>query len=196
MIDTDLTEASNVARLRDEVLAEFGRIDILVNNVGGILARPGPLVDISDEEWQRSIDLNLTATFLCCRAITPSLVKQGHGRIINIASSRSAFAGVPNWAHYCAAKGGIVALTKGLALELAKSGVTVNAIAPGHIETPAVTSGADRGWWDLEDVVAHIPIGRGGTPEDIAYAGVFLASDEASWITGHTLHVNGGNLML
>lgn len=195
LVEADVTRPEEVARMRDEVVEGFGRIDILVNNVGGFPTAPRPLVDMTDEDWRRSLDLNLTTAFLCCRAVAPVMVRQGHGRIINISASLSAFTGVPTCAHYSAAKAGVVSMTKALARELARAGVTANVVAPGHIDTPMTRLGSERGWWDDDEELAGIALGRGGTVEDVACAVVFFASNESGWITGQTLHVNGGSFM-
>ncbi len=195
LVDADLTRPEEVERVRDEVVAGFGRVEILVNNVGGFPTGTRSLVEMTLEDWERSLDLNLTSAFLCCRAIAPLMAVQRHGRIVNISASLSAFTGYPRAAHYSAAKAGLVALTKALARELAPAGVTVNAVAPGHIDTPMNRRGIELGWWDGEEELAGIALGRGGTVEDVACAVVFFASDEAGWITGQTLHVNGGSFM-
>jgi NAD(P)-dependent dehydrogenase (short-subunit alcohol dehydrogenase family) len=195
LVQADVTRAEDVRRLRDEVLAAFGRVDILVNNVGGFPSRPAPLVELSEADWDRSIELNLRSAFLCCRAFAPLMTVQGYGRIVNISATLSASTGVPTFSHYGAAKAGLVAMTKALARELAPGGVTVNAVAPGHVDTPMNRMGIARGWWSEEDELTDIALGRGGTVEDVAVAVAFFASSEAGWITGQTLNVNGGSFM-
>jgi len=195
LVEADMTAQADVERLRDEVLASFGRVDVAVNNVGGFPSRPLPLIELGDDDWARSIDLNLTSAFLCCRAFGRAMYDRGSGRIVNVSASLSAFTGVPTCAHYGAAKAGVVTMTKALARELAPRGVTVNAVAPGHVETPMNRRGVERGWWDEDEELAGIALGRGGTVDDVAAAVCFFASDEAGWITGQTLNVNGGSYM-
>jgi len=195
VVEADVTRVEEVERMRDEVVTRFGRIDVLVNNVGGFPTGTGPLTEMTLEDWRRSLDLNLTSAFLCCRALAPRMQRQSYGRIVNISASLSAFAGFPNAAHYSAAKAGLVAMTKALARELAPSGVTANVVAPGHVDTPMNRHGVELGWWDEQDELGGIALGRGGTVEDVACAVAFFASDEAAWITGQTLHVNGGSYM-
>ncbi len=195
VVEADVTRAEEVERTRDEVIAQFGRIDVLVNNVGGFPTGTRPLTEMTLEDWERSLDLNLTSAFLCCRAVAPLMERQRYGRIVNISASLSAFTGYPKAAHYSAAKAGLVAMTKALARELAPSGVTANVVAPGHIDTPMNRRGVELGWWDEEDELAGIALGRGGTVEDVACAVAFFASEEVGWITGQTLHVNGGSFM-
>jgi 3-oxoacyl-[acyl-carrier protein] reductase len=181
--------------MRAHVLDQFDRIDVLVNNVGGFPTAPAPLIELTDADWHLSIDLNLTSAFLCCRAMIPSMIARKYGRVVNIAASLSAFSGVANSAHYCAAKAGLVAMTKALAREVAHHGITANIIAPGHIDTPLTRAGAALGWWDDEEELRGISSGRAGSATDVAAALMLFASQEAGWITGQTLHVNGGSLM-
>jgi NAD(P)-dependent dehydrogenase (short-subunit alcohol dehydrogenase family) len=195
LVESDVTRSEDVERARSEIDAALGGVDILVNNVGGFPTRPARLVEMSEDDWDRSIDLNLRSTFLCCRAFAPLLARRGRGRIVNISASLSAFTGVPACAHYGAAKAGVVAMTKALARELAPAGVTVNAVAPGHIDTPMNRRGIELGWWSDEEELAGIALGRAGTVDDVAAAVAFFASDEAGWITGQTLNVNGGSFM-
>jgi NAD(P)-dependent dehydrogenase (short-subunit alcohol dehydrogenase family) len=195
LVEADMTAPADVERLRDEVIESFGRVDVVVNNVGGFPTKPLPLIELTDEDWARSIDLNLNSAFLCCRAFGRTMTGQGSGRIVSISASLSAFTGVPACAHYGAAKAGVVTMTKALARELAPFGVTVNAVAPGHVETPMNRHGVELGWWDEEDELAGIALGRGGTVDDVAAAVCFFASDEAGWITGQTLNVNGGSYL-
>jgi 3-oxoacyl-[acyl-carrier protein] reductase len=195
LVEADVTRARDVERLREEALAALGRVDVLVNNVGGFPARPVPLLEMTDEDWDRSIELNLRSAFLCCRAFGKPMAAQGYGRIVNISASLSAFVGVETFANYGAAKAGMVTMTRALARELAPAGVTVNAVAPGHIDTPMNRMGIERGWWSDEDELAGIATGRGGTVDDVAAAVCYFASDEAAWVTGQTLNVNGGSYM-
>jgi NAD(P)-dependent dehydrogenase (short-subunit alcohol dehydrogenase family) len=148
--------------------------------------------DISADEWSRMIAVNLTGTFNCLQAAVPDMIERQWGRIVTISSS-SAQSGARRMAHYVASKGGVIGLTKALALELAPNGITVNTIPPGFIDTPMVRRAEDKG--DLADVdliAKQTPVRRAGTPEDIAAACVFLCSEEAGYITGQALNVNGG----
>ena len=169
---------------------QFGPIEIMVTSAG--IDRFTSFVDISVDDWQQMIDVNLTGTFHCVQAAVPDMLAAGWGRIVTISSS-SAQSGSARMAHYVASKGGVVGLTKALALELAPKGITVNTIPPGFIDTPMARKAEERG--DLpsfDAVIARTPVRRAGTPEDIAAACSFLCSDEASYITGQSINVNGG----
>src|SRR6266508_1294969 len=172
----DVAQRAGAERLRDEAVGAFGRVDILVNNVGGFPSKPVPLVDLSEDDWDRSIELNLRSAFLCCRAFAPAMMAQRAGRIVNISASLSSSVGVPTCAHYGASKAGLLTLTKALAREVAGAGVTVNAVAPGDVETPMNRIGAGKGWWDSDEELAGIPLGRSGTVDDVAAAVTFFAS--------------------
>jgi NAD(P)-dependent dehydrogenase (short-subunit alcohol dehydrogenase family) len=164
----------------------LGGIDILVNNAG--VHNHLPVESLSLEEWRRLMSINLDAPFLLSQLVLPHMRQQGWGRVINI-SSIDAFAGTAVEAHYGASKAGIVGLTRALALEAAGDGVTVNAIAPGCVDTDMLAvNSAER----HAALVAGIPVGRLGAPQDIAHAVLFLASPHAGWITGQVIHVNGG----
>jgi 3-oxoacyl-[acyl-carrier protein] reductase len=163
----------------------WGQVDILVNNVG--IARDGWLVKMSEENWDDVLRVNLKSQFLCCRAAAPHMMEQKHGRIINISSR--AWLGGAGQANYAASKGAVVSLTRTLALEFARYGITANCIAPALVDTPLF-----RGLKEevQERLVKTIPAGRIGTPEDLGNAALFFASDEASYVTGQTLYVCGG----
>ena len=166
--------------------SSLGGIDILVNNAG--VHNHLPVESLSLEEWRRLMSINLEAPFLLSQLVLPYMRQQGWGRIINI-SSIDAFAGTSVEAHYGASKAGLAGLTKALALEVAGDGITVNAIAPGCIDTDMLAvDSAER----HDALVAGIPVGRLGAPEDVAHAALFLASPGAGWITGQVIHVNGG----
>lgn len=181
---TNYREAQNVAR---QVFERFGRIDILVNNAG---VYPFKSFDDMDEgNWDRVISINLKGTFNCTKAVLPYMKAQFYGKIINISSIAGTVVGFMNLSHYCASKAGIVGFTKGLALEVARYGICVNAVAPGPIETPGVQSAGK----EVQELLKRtMPIGRLGRPEEIASLVVFLASDESSLITGQVIVADGG----
>ena len=180
---------NDVKRLTDEVLKEWGQIDILVNNAG--ITRDGLLVKMKEEDWQAVLQVNLNGTFFCTKAVLPSMSKRRYGRIINIASIVGAI-GNAGQANYAASKAAVIGLTKSVAREYASRSVTVNAVAPGFIDT-AMTQGLSQ---EVRDSLQNqIPLGRLGQVSDVAEAVRFLASDAAAYITGHVLHVNGGMLM-
>jgi len=164
----------------------FGRIDILVNNAG--ITRDGLLVRMKDEDWDRVLSVNLKGAFLVTRAVLPGMMKRRYGRIVNI-SSVIGFSGNPGQTNYAASKAGLVGFSRSLALEVARRGITVNVVAPGYIETDMTAALPEKA---REALLAQVPMGRAGTPEEVAHAVVFLASDKASYITGTVIHVNGG----
>jgi NAD(P)-dependent dehydrogenase (short-subunit alcohol dehydrogenase family) len=193
----DVTSPADIRRMVDTALGEFGKIDILVNNAGITLVRH-PLT-LSEEDWDRTLDLNAKAVFFCAQAVAREMVKRRHGVILN-ASSISGRLGKPLLIPYCASKFAVIAITQGLAMALAKDGIRVNAVAPGIVDTDMWVS-IDREWSALEGKppgsvkesrVAAIPLGRIETPEDVANLYLFLASDEAAYITGQTYNVCGG----
>ena len=186
-VDVGLTV--DVERLIAEALASFGRIDILVNNAG--ITRDGLLLRMKDEDWDAVLDTNLKSAFLLTRAVAKTMTKQRSGRIINISSVVGEM-GNPGQANYCASKAGLIGLTKSVARELARRNVTVNAVTPGFVETDMT---AELGEKAREELTAQIPLGRLGQTEDIAHAVIFLASDQAGYITGQVLGVNGGMYM-
>ncbi len=186
-IVADVTKKRSVGEMVKAALDRWERVDILVNVAGG--ADRKPVVDMTAEEWDRVVDMNLKSTFLCSQAVLPAMLKQHYGKIVNI-SSIYGFTGNATRSSYAAAKAGVAAFTKSLALEVVKQGINVNAVAPGRIETPRVRSHySDQAW---AEAVAQIPMGRTGTPDEIASAVLFLVTDDNQYITGQTIHVNGG----
>ncbi len=190
----DVTKKEQVTRAVAQAAEKFGRIDILVNNAG--VAEFAPFLELTEEQWDKTIDTNLKGYFLVAQAAVREMVKHppaGGGRIINIASIASGGVGVgfPMIAHYCASKGGIVAMTEALADELAPMGILVNCIGPGVIETE-MTQDFLKDPAQAQLMLAHAPLKRAGKPEEIASAVVYLASDEASYTTGTTIYVDGG----
>lgn len=185
-IQADVASAASVEQLIQTALDKFGALDILVNNAG--ITRDGLLIRMKDDDWQQVLAVNLTGTFLCTRAVARVMMRQRRGRIINLASVVG-LTGNPGQTNYAASKAGIIGLTKSVARELAGRGITVNAIAPGFIETEMVQALSDalKAQWS-----AQIPVGAFGHPRDVAAAAVFLASDAAGYITGHVLTVDGG----
>jgi 3-oxoacyl-[acyl-carrier protein] reductase len=191
-LTTDATSSVAVRAAVDRVLARWGRIDVLVNNAGGF-ATMRTLEETDEAEWDAILRGNLTSAFLLCKAVVPTMKRQRAGRIVNLASvvARGGAVRVP--AHYAAAKAGVIALTRMLALEVADSGITVNAVAPGTTATDRVL--AARTPDATAQVAAAIPMQRLGRPPEIADAILFLASDAASFVTGAVLDVNGGQVM-
>ncbi len=185
-ITADVTQKESVRGMVQASLDRWGRIDILVNVAGG--ADRKPVVEMTAADWDRIVDMNLKSVFLCCQAVLPAMLKQRYGKIVNI-SSIYGFTGNATRSSYAAAKAGVAVFTKSLALEVIKDGINVNAVAPGRVTTERVRSHySDQAW---AAAVAQIPMGRTGTPEEIASAALFLATDENKYITGQTLHVNG-----
>ncbi len=186
----DLRDRDAVSRLIGEVEAAVGDLHILVNNAG--ITRDNIFMRMRDEEWDDVIAVNLTATFSLCRAALRGMMRRRYGRIINMSSISGVF-GNPGQGNYAASKAGMIGMTKSLAREVASRGITANCIAPGFIETPMTGELNEK---QVQAIAAAIPSGVFGKPEDIAAAVVYLASDEARYITGETLHVNGGMLMV
>jgi NAD(P)-dependent dehydrogenase (short-subunit alcohol dehydrogenase family) len=172
------------------VRAELGPVDVLVTSAG--IESFDPVLAITPEQWSRILAVNLTGTFACAQAAIPDMVEGGWGRIVTISSS-SAQSGAPNMAHYTASKGGVISLTKALAVELAPHGITANTIAPSLVDTPMARAAEAAGDFPGVDVVGPmVPLGRAGTPDDIAAACSLLCSDGGSYITGQIIGVNGG----
>ena len=192
-LQADVTESSAVKALVDQAKSELGQINIIVNNAG--IAQIKDLLDITPEEWQRMIDVHMKGTFLCTRAVIADMIAAKWGRVINTASV-AGMTGGPQNAHYAAAKAAIIGFTRSLALEYARSGITVNAVAPGLIETPMVKQGTGPASEKVVDFfIRRIPMRQMGKPEDIAGAHLYLASDDAAYVTGQVLSPNGGYLV-
>lgn len=185
----DVSDQASVDSLIKSVQSEFGRMDILVNNAG--VTRDGLIMRMSDDDWNTVLDINLKGVFHTIKAISRTMMKQKYGRIINI-SSVVGITGNAGQSNYAASKAGLVGLTKSMAQELAPRGITVNCIAPGYIETDMTDGLTDS---VKEDLVKQIPLGRIGKPEEVAAMVLFLASDEAEYITGQAITVDGGLVM-
>jgi 3-oxoacyl-[acyl-carrier protein] reductase len=190
ILPCNLADAAAVDALPAQAEAALGGLDILVCNAG--VTKDGLAMRMKDEDWQAVIDINLTATFRLNRAVLRPFMKQRGGRIINI-SSVVAVRGNPGQANYCASKAGMIGMSKSLAAEVASRGITVNCIAPGFIKT-AMTDQLNEE--QAKRITDNIPAGRFGTPDDVAAGTLFLAGDAAGYITGQTLHINGGLLMV
>jgi 3-oxoacyl-[acyl-carrier protein] reductase len=190
VLTCDLGNPEAVDALPKQAIEAMGRVDILVNNAG--VTRDQIFMRMSDEEWQTVLDVNLTATMRLCRGVMRPMMKSRWGRIINIGSVVGSM-GNPGQVNYAASKAGLLGLTKSIAYEVATRGITANAVAPGMIGTAMTDKLTD----DQKDKInAQIPLARMGTPEEIAAAVLYLASEEAGYVTGTTLHVNGGMAML
>jgi 2-hydroxycyclohexanecarboxyl-CoA dehydrogenase len=186
----DVSDRAAVDAVLNNVRRAFGPVEIMVTSAG--IEGFEDFLDISVEAWDRMMAVNLTGTFHCLQAVVPDMVDAGWGRIVTISSS-SAQSGTRRMAHYVASKGGVIALTKALALDLAASGITVNTIPPGVIDTPMMRRPIESGAMaSMEQLLARAPMGRAGTPDDIAAACAFLCSEAAGYITGQLIGVNGG----
>lgn len=190
IVPCDLSNAESTQRLIPEAEAAMGGLDILVNNAG--LTQDGLMLRMSDDQWNRVIEVNLTSVFRLSREAIKGMMKQRKGRIINI-TSIVGVTGNAGQANYAASKAGIIGFSKSLAAEVATRGITVNCIAPGFIESPMTAVLNDK---QREKILSDIPQGGIGSPQDIAAGVVFLASEEARYITGQTLHINGGMTMV
>ena len=192
VVPCDLAERAQVGKLIDEAVAKLGRLDILVNNAG--LTKDNLFMVMKDEQWDAVIAVNLTSAFMLCRAASRHMVrnKSGYGRIINISSVSGVF-GNPGQGNYAAAKSGMIGMTKSLAREVASRGITANCIAPGFIATPMTDVLNDK---QKGEIAEMIPAKRFGSVTDIAAGALYLASNEGGYITGQTLHINGGMAMV
>ena len=190
IVPCDLSDRAAVQKLAGEAEAKRGTLDILVNNAG--VTKDNLFVRMKDEEWDDVIAVNLTSTFMLCRAALRNMMRRQWGRIINI-TSISGIIGNPGQGNYAAAKAGMIGMTKSLAREVASRGITANCIAPGFIKTAMTDALTEK---QVEAIAQHIPAAKFGEPDDIAAAALYLASEEARYMTGQTLHVNGGMAMV
>jgi NAD(P)-dependent dehydrogenase (short-subunit alcohol dehydrogenase family) len=193
-VAADVADRAQVSGCFAQILTEYGRIDVLYNNAG--VNSSGSVLDATEDDWDRSFAVNAKGTFLCAQAAAPSMVEAGGGSIIN-QGSVAALVGIANFASYCAAKGAVVALTRSMSVDLAPRGVRVNVICPGTVYTPLMEPMLTaRGGGDMAAglalTVAKYPIGRLGTPEEIAAVALFLASDDSSFLTGSVVTADGG----
>ena len=191
VVQADVSRMDEAQRLVQETINAFGQVDILVNNAG--TTRDTLLMMMKEDQWDVVVDTNLKSVFTCCKAVARPMVKRKFGRIINI-SSVSGLAGQGGQTNYAASKAGVIAFSKSLAKELGSRNITVNVVAPGFVPT-ALTEGILAEGDNLQRAVEATPLGRLGTPEDVASAVVFFASDDASFITGQVLSVDGGLVM-
>ncbi len=185
----DVSSFEDVEQCFKNILEHFGGVDILVNNAGITLDKL--FLRMKKEDWDKVLEINLNGTFNFCKVVVPKMIKKRWGRIVNL-TSVVALMGNPGQANYCASKAGIIGFTKSLAREIGSRNVTVNAIAPGYVETDMTKEMNDKA---REELLKSVPVGRPGKTEDIAFGVLFLCSDEASYITGHVLNINGGMYM-
>jgi NAD(P)-dependent dehydrogenase (short-subunit alcohol dehydrogenase family) len=190
----DVTDGRQVQELVSYTIKEFGKIEILVNNAGGVSGPDGPIETVSEEEWDKIVDLNLKSQFLFCKAVIPYMKQQKYGKIVNVSSMGAIHPPAPI-VHYHSAKGGVLGLTTNLAFETAQSGITVNSLMPG----PIMTEFFDEVVKDMPDPQAFfaslskkVPMNRMGTPEDMAGVALFLASDLSAYVTGQSIYAGGG----
>jgi 3-oxoacyl-[acyl-carrier protein] reductase len=197
-VQCDISDSHQVQGMIEQVISKFGKVDILVNNAA-MAAVPKCITEISDEEWDRILAVNLTGQFLCCRAVVPHMKEKGYGKIINI-SSLAAIAPLSTETHYAVAKAGLLGLTVSLAFELAPFNICVNAILPGITNTEAldevIPPGLNKDDFLSEQVKQVVPLQRMATPEDIAGAALFLASDLSGFVTGDRIIVGGGSPLM
>ena len=190
-IKCDVSKKEDVDEMVRKTLENFGKIDILVNNAG--ICQFKPFLELTEEEWNKTLNINLKGYFLCAQAAAKEMAKRKSGVIVNVASIAMGQVGVgfQNLAHYSASKGGIVAMTETLALELGPLGIRVNAVAPGMIDTPMIES-MKQDPKTMEETLARVPLHRAGKPEEVSNLVLFLASDESSYMTGSTVVIDGG----
>ena len=190
-VKCDIAKKEEVEDMVKKTVEKFGKVDILVNNAG--ICQFKPFLELTEEEWDRTLDINLKGYFLCAQAVAKEMAKQKAGVIINISSVAMGQQGIgfPNITHYCASKGGIIGMTEALAVELASYNIRVNAVSPGMIETPMIAS-IKQDPKTIEGLLARVPMHRVGKPEEVSNLVLFLASDESSYMTGSTVVVDGG----
>ncbi len=190
-VECDVSKKEEVDEMVRKTVEKFGKVDILVNNAG--ICQFKPFLELTEQEWDRTLDINLKGYFLCAQAAAKEMAKQKAGVIINIASIAMGQVGIglSNIAHYCASKGGIVGMTEALAVELSPFGIRINAIAPGLIETPMIDP-VKQGPKTMEAILARVPLGRVGNPEEVSDLVLFLASEKSSYMTGSTVVIDGG----
>jgi NAD(P)-dependent dehydrogenase (short-subunit alcohol dehydrogenase family) len=189
-VRADVTDASSVRAMVDFAIDRFGRLDVLVNNAGVLLPEDASVTDTDEAIWDRTVAVDLRGVFLCCKYGVPALLASGGGSVINMASFVALMGAATPQVAYTASKGGVLALTREIAVEFARRGIRANAICPGPVETALVAGfmpEADRG-----RRLAHIPMGRFGLPEEVARVALFLASDDSSYVTGAAILVDGG----
>ncbi|OGG57237.1 MAG: 2-deoxy-D-gluconate 3-dehydrogenase [Candidatus Handelsmanbacteria bacterium RIFCSPLOWO2_12_FULL_64_10] len=187
-VESDASRRADVESAVDRALRAFGKVDILVNNAGVNIREP--MVELRDESWEQVIGINLTGPMMYCRAVGPHMIQRRYGRVINVASTLGAVS-IPNRSSYAASKGGLIQLTKTVALEWAPHNITVNTLCPGPFETP-INAALMKDPAAYQAFVAKVPMGRWGKPEELAGPVVFLASDASSFMTGATLFIDGG----
>ena len=188
-IQADISDFNQVEKMVEKIINEFGRIDILINNAG--ITRDKMLVNMDIDEWNRVISVNLTGAFNCTKSVIKYMKKQGGGKIINISSVMGEVGNIGQ-ANYSAAKGGLISFTKTVAKEYAREGIIVNAVAPGFIETKMLETIPEK---VMQKILAQVPLGRLGKTEEVAKLVCFLASDDANYITGQVININGGFYM-
>jgi NAD(P)-dependent dehydrogenase (short-subunit alcohol dehydrogenase family) len=184
----DVSDSAQVTRMVEVAIQAYGRIDILFNGAG--ILYYGTVLETDEQSWNRVLSINLTGTYLCCRAVLPHMIRQGSGSIINVASTVGAHDACANAVAYVTSKGGVTLFTRAMAIDHAKQGVRVNALVPGATDTPMIRKALTPE--ALEALAASHPIGRLGRPEELAKAVLFLASDDASFVTGTAMYVDGG----
>jgi len=190
-VKCDVIKKEDIDNMVKAAVGKWGKVDILVNNAG--ICQFKPFLELTEEEWDRTINVNLRGYFLCAQACAKEMAKQKAGVIVNIASVAMGQVGIgfPNLAHYCASKGGIVGMTEAMALELAPYNIRVNAISPGMIETPMIEA-VKSDPKTMEAMLAQVPMHRVGKPEEVSNLVLFLASDQSSYVTGSTVVIDGG----
>lgn len=187
-VTVDVSDSGQVARMVESTIQAYGRIDVLFNGAG--ILHYGTVLETDEQAWNRVISINLTGTYLCCRAVLPHMIRQGGGSIINVASTVGAHDACANAVAYVTSKGGVTLFTKAMAIDHARQGLRVNALVPGATDTPMIRKALTPK--ALEALAQSQPIGRLGRPEELAKAVLFLASDDASFVTGSAMYVDGG----